>query len=66
MQLRLLWECRRGHGKGHRLWHLLGVKGGELWGVAHAILNSPLVGTKLLALITLVSIGTGLTATTEV
>lgn len=57
MKLHLLRECRRGHGERHGLLHLLRVKG-ERWRVVHAVLNAPLIGTKLLVLIALVSIAT--------
>lgn len=58
----LLWERRWGHGKGgHGLWHLWGVKG-ELWRVAHAVLNASLVGAELLALVTLITVTTRLAA----
>lgn len=57
----LLRECGRSHGERHGLWHLLGVEG-ERWRVVHAVLNSPLVGSKLLVLIALVSVPTRLTA----
>lgn len=61
MKLHLLRECRRGHGELHGLWHLLGIER-EWWRVVHAVLNAPLIGTKLLVLIALVSITTRLIA----
>lgn len=63
MKLHLLRECRGGHGERHGLLHLLRVKG-ERWRVVHAVLNAPLIGTKLLVLIALVSIATRLIAET--
>ena len=57
----LLRECGRSHGERHGLWHLLGVEG-EWWRVVHAVLDGPLVGSKLLVLIALVSVPTRLIA----
>lgn len=61
MKLRLLRERWRGHGERHGLWHLLGVEG-ERGRVVHAVLDGPLVGSKLLVLIALVSVPTRLIA----
>lgn len=61
MKLCLLRERRWGHRERHGRCHLLGVER-ERWRVVHAVLDSPLVGSKLLVLIALVSVPTRLIA----